>query len=180
MVQKGRLWELPPGAPPKLISEIDFDDRVMRAVFSPDNRWVAFASWDQTAAFLDLRAPATSEAVRLKGHVGRIVAADFSPDSQWLATASEDQTIRLWRPDAPGAAPVVLRGHEGSVPHLGFTPDGRWLVSGAYDGTVRLWRLQLNDLIQIACATAGRTLTPAEVEQYLGGGSAAPCTAKGK
>jgi WD40 repeat protein len=180
MDQKGRLWELPPGAPPKLISEIDFDDRVMRAVFSPDNRWVAFASWDQTAAFLDLRAPATSEAVRLKGHVGRIVAADFSPDSQWLATASEDQTIRLWRPDAPGAAPVVLRGHEGSVPHLGFTPDGRWLVSGAYDGTVRLWRLQLNDLIQIACATAGRTLTPAEVEQYLGGGSAAPCTAKGK
>jgi WD40 repeat protein len=180
MDKRGRLWELAPGVPPKLIREIDFDDRVMRAVFSPDNQWVAFASWDQSAALLDLRAPATSPAMHLRGHVGRILAAGFSPDSQWLATASEDRTIRLWRLDAPGAPPVVLRGHEGSVPHLGFSPDGGWLVSGAYDGTVRLWRMRLNDLIQTACATAGRTLTQAEVEQYLGGASATPCAAQSK
>ena len=180
MDQKGRLWELTPGAQAKLVREIDFDDRVMRAVFSPDSKWAAFASWDHSAALLDLRAAATSPAVRLRGHVGRILAANFSPDSQWLATAGEDRTIRLWRPDAPGAAPIVLRGHEGSIPHLGFTSDGRWLVSGAFDGTVRLWRLRLNDLIQIACATAGRTLTPAEIEQYLGGVSAAPCVAPRK
>jgi WD40 repeat protein len=180
MDRKGRLWELASGAPPKLVREIDFEDRVVRAVFSPDEQWVAFASWDHSAALLDLRAAATSPAVRLRGHVGRILAAGFSPDSQWLATAGEDRTIRVWRPDAPEAAPVVLRGHEDTVLHLGFSPDGRWLVSGAYDGTVRLWRLGLNDLIQIACATAGRTLTPAEVEQYLGGTPAAPCTKPGK
>jgi WD40 repeat protein len=180
MDQKGRLWELAPGALPKLVREIDFDDRVVRAVFSPDNQWVAFASWDQSAALLEIRAAATSPAVRLRGHVGRILAAGFSPDSQWFATAGEDRTIRLWRPDAPGAAPVVLRGHEGSVPHLGFSPDARWLVSGAYDGTLRLWRLRLNDLIQTACATAGRALTPAEVEQYLGDTPAAPCAGSGK
>ena len=54
------------------------------------------------------------------------------------------------------------------------------MTPGAYDGTVRLWRLRLDDLIQGACATAGRTLTPAEVEQYLGGTPAAPCTTPGK
>ncbi|MGO9419489.1 toll/interleukin-1 receptor domain-containing protein [Roseiarcus sp.] len=178
--QKGRLWELAPGAPPKLVREIDFEDRVFRAVFSPDSRWAAFASWDCSAALLDLRAPATAPPIRLTGHVGRILAAGFSPDSQWLATAGEDRTIRLWRPDAPGEAPVVLRGHEGSVAHLGFSPDGRWLISGAYDGTVRQWRLHLDDLIQVACASAGRTLTPAEVEQYLGGAPDAPCTTPGK
>jgi WD40 repeat protein len=178
--QKGRLWELVPGASPKLLREIDFEDRVFRAVFSPDDRWVALASWDHSAVLLDLRAAATSPAVRLKGHVGKIMAAGFSPDSQWLATAGEDRTIRLWRPDAPGAAPVVLRGHEDSVLHLGFSPDRRWLISGAYDGTVRQWRLSLDDLIQVACASAGRMLTPAEVEQYLGGTLAAPCTTPGK
>jgi WD40 repeat protein len=180
MDQKGRLWELASGALPKLVREIDFEDRVFRAVFSPDNRWAAFASWDHSAVLLDLRAAATSPAVRLRGHVGKIMAAGFSPDSQWLATAGEDRTIRLWRPGAPSAAPVVMRGHEGSALHLGFSPDGRWLISGAFDGTVRLWRLRLDDLIQVACATAGRTLTPAEVEYYLGGTSAAPCTTPGK
>ena len=175
------MWELAPGASPKLVREIDFKDRVFRAVFSPDSRWAAFASWDHSAALLDLRAAAaTSPAVRLKGHVGKILAAGFSPDSQWLATAGEDRTIRLWRPDAPGEAPVVLSGHEGSVVHLGFSPDRRWLISGAYDGTVRLWRLRLDDLIQVACASAGRMLTPTEAEQYLGGTPAAPCTTPGK
>jgi WD40 repeat protein len=182
MDQKGRLWELAPGASPKLVREIDFGDRVFRAVFSPDSRWAAFASWDHSAALLDLRAAATSPPVRLTGHVGRILAAGFSPDpdNPWLATAGEDRTIRLWRPDAPGEAPVVLSGHEGTVGHLAFSPDGRRLISGAYDGTVRQWRLGLDDLIQVACTSAGRTLSPAEIEHYLGGTRAAPCTTPGK
>jgi WD40 repeat protein len=130
---------------------------------------------------LDLRAPATVLPERLTGHVGRILAAGFSPDSQWLATAGEDQTIRLWRPDAPREAPVVLRGHEASVTQLDFSSDGRWLISGAYDGTVRQWRLRMDDLIQVACASAGRMLTPTEVEQYLGGVVPdAPCVGQGK
>ncbi|QIO48709.1 TIR domain-containing protein (plasmid) [Rhizobium leguminosarum bv. trifolii] len=178
MDRTGRLWELAPGTPPKLLREIYFEDRVVRAVFSPDNRWVAFASWDRTAALLDLRAPATSPPVVLRGHVGRILVAGFSPDSQWLATAGDDWTVRLWRPDAPSAAPVVLRGHEQSVAHLGFTPDGRWLVSGAYDGTIRLWRLRLDDLVKMACATAGRTLTADEVELYLGSAPTDACVAR--
>ena len=178
--QKGRLWELAPGAPPKLVREIVFQDRVFRAVFSPDSRWAAFASWDHSAALLDLRAAAAAQPVRLTGHVGRILAAGFTPDGQWLATAGEDRTIRLWRPDAPGEAPIVLRGHEGSVAHIGFSPDGRWLVSGGYDGTVRLWRLRLDDLIHVACASAGRTLTSAEMQQYLGGAPAAPCASQSK
>ena len=41
-----------------------------------------------------------------------------------------------------------------------------------------LWRLRLDDLIQMACATAGRTLTPDEVKYYLGDASAAPCTGR--
>jgi hypothetical protein len=45
---------------------------------------------------------------------------------------------------------------------------------------VRQWRLRLDDLIQVACASAGRMLTRAEVEQYLDGAPDAPCTTPGK
>ena len=41
---------------------------------------------------------------------------------------------------------------------------------------LRLWRLRLDDLIQVACAAAGRTLTLDEVEYYLGGTRTAPCS----
>ncbi len=103
----------------------------------------------------------------LAGHVARVRALTFSPDSRWLATAAEDKTLRLWDTAAPQAAPLVLRGHEAVVAHVGFTRDGRWIASGAYDGTVRLWRLRLDDLVQAACETAGRTLIPQELRQYL-------------
>jgi len=164
--QKGRLWDLK-GAAPKLAREIAFNDRVLQAGFSADGRWVAFGAWDNTAALLVLDDAVNATPVILRGHVGRLGAIAFSPDSNWLATASEDRTIRLWSPDAPTAAPIVLRGHEASVQHLGFTPDSRWLVSGAYDGTVRRWRLRRDDLVEIACRTAGRDLTTEEAVQFL-------------
>ena len=147
--------------------EVAFSDRVLQAAFSPDGRWVAFGSWDNTAALLALQDVAAATPVVLSGHVGRLGAMAFSPDSLWLATASEDRSIRLWSPAAPTAAPVVLRGHEASVQHLAFTPDSRWLVSGAYDGTVRKWRLRRDDLIEVACRTAGRDLTAEEAAQFL-------------
>lgn len=169
---KGRLWDLSTGVDPKLVQEVEFADRVMRAVFSPDGRWAAFSSWDRTAALLDVQAPSRPP-VRLHGHVGRVLATAFSPNGTWLATAGEDRTIRLWSPLAPSVPPVVLRGHEASVAHLAFMPDGSRLVSAAYDGSVRQWRLGLADLVRVACATAGRELTAAEVEQYLGGAATA-------
>jgi WD40 repeat protein len=175
---KGRLWELPAGAPPRLVREVAFKDRVLQAAFSPDNRWAAFGSWDHNAALLSLADPTNSvnaSPIVLSGHIGRLSATAFSPDGRWLATAAEDGTVRLWDPELPAAAPIVLRGHDAAVGHLGFTPDSRWLISGANDGSVRLWRLGLTDLIDVACQTAGRQLTPDEARQFVSAGSPLPC-----
>ena len=163
---KGRLWQIRPDGKVDLVREIAFGDRVVRAAFSADGRWVAFGSWDRSTALLALTDEGAAPIV-LAGHVARVRALAFSPDSRWLATAAEDKTLRLWDTAAPQAAPLVLRGHEAVVAHVGFTRDGRWIASGAYDGTVRLWRLRLDDLVQAACETAGRTLIPQELRQYL-------------
>lgn len=178
MDTKGRLWDLGAGAEPKLVAELAFSDRVLEAAFSPDGRWVAFGSWDTTVKLLDLAQAGTRKPIELTGNTGRILSASFSPDSKWLAAGGEDRTVRLWDPTNPGAAPVVLRGHEATVAHIGFTRDSRWIITGAYDGTVRLWRLTLADLQDIACQTAGRSLTTEEANAFLADPAHRPCSGK--
>jgi hypothetical protein len=57
---------------------------VVRAVFSPDYRWVAFVSWDRSAALLDLRAPATAPPVRLTHLQQFDLPSDFAPVYGWF------------------------------------------------------------------------------------------------
>ncbi len=103
----------------------------------------------------------------LRGHEDAIGAAAFSPDSHWFATGSGDGTARLWdlSADDPAVASVVLRGHGGTIEAAAFSPDSHW----SWDGTARLWRLRVEDLLALACRTAGRNLSYVEWEQYFQG-----------
>jgi WD40 repeat protein len=63
---------------------------------------------------------------------------------------------------------VVLRGHERTIRALAIPRDGRWLLTGSDDETIRLWHLRFDELIALACRTAGRNLTAQEWQQYFG------------
>ncbi|MDZ8261280.1 AAA-like domain-containing protein [Nostoc sp. ChiQUE01b] len=164
-----RLWDLTasnPSAKPKII-KFNPVDRVSQVAFSPDGQWLAAGSWNYQVQLQDMNNLA-KEPDLLTGHRGRVFGVEFSPDSQWLATSSEDHTIRLWNPTDSTAAPIVLRGHDSGVENLAFSSDSRWLLSGSSDA--RLWRVYFdnNDLLSIACRTAGRNLTPQEWQQAFG------------
>ena len=62
---------------------------------------------------------------------------------------------------------IALKGDEGGVNTLAFSSDGRWLATGSEDGTARLWLMQLGDMLQMACQSAGRNLTREEWRQYF-------------
>jgi WD40 repeat protein len=100
---------------------------------------------------------------------GRVLGLGFTADGEWLAIAGEDHTARLWdlRAANPSAASVVLEGGTG-IAGLDVSEDSRWLVTGHHDGKARVWRLRVDELIELACRTAGRNLRDGEWRELTG------------
>jgi WD40 repeat protein len=173
---EARIWDLSSPTSFKNPLRLHFNNRVFDVAISPDARWVAAGSWDQTTQLLDLTQP-ESVPITLRGHTQRTLSVAFSPDSRWLATGNEDQTARLWnlsdprRLEDPSAGSIVLHAPYG-VGNMSFSPDGRWLALGAAElrsnpfspdahwfassnPNTLLYRFRLEDLISLACRTAG-------------------------
>ncbi len=106
---------------------------------SPDGRWVATASHDQTVKLWDAR---TMKLVRtLTGHTDVVWGIAFSPDSKYLATGSElgqSGDVRLWEV-ASGREVCRFLGHKRQVVSLTFHPRLPLLASSSIDGSVCLW-----------------------------------------
>jgi WD40 repeat protein/transcriptional regulator with XRE-family HTH domain len=135
--------------------------------FSPDNKTVATA---------DLTAVVRLWNVATRRQIGPPlpVEADsvtFSPNGKTLATAnSADETIQLWD--------LVTRQLIGTLPagpvtSVAFSPKGATLAGGNGDGAVPLWNVDyLDNIVPYLCASAGRSLTPAEWAKYIQSGPA--------
>ncbi|MEN9934788.1 MAG: hypothetical protein RLZZ387_1367 [Chloroflexota bacterium] len=152
---------------------------------SPDSSRIAYGTRDGTVRLWQVEGGQSAAAVsELRGHTGAITALAFAPDSLRLLTASQDNTARLWDLSLqdPGTQALLLRGHEGSVNAAAISAEGSPVaVTGSGDGTARVWELarplpqeaQLpadqGELLGLACAVAGRSMTAAEWERYLPG-----------
>jgi hypothetical protein len=90
----------------------------------------------------------------------------FSPDGTHLATTSGDRTARIWD-TATGRTTATLTGHTGWVFDVVFSPDGTRLATASIDGTARIRSLPPSWPQQL-CARAGRNLSQAEWNEYLG------------
>jgi WD40 repeat protein/serine/threonine protein kinase len=104
------------------------------AAISPDGRWLAFGTLDQTVSLR--RTGALSLGWRYRGHAGGVNAVAFSPDGKWLASGSADRTVKVW--DATSdIEDSHLADLGGAVLSVAFSPDGRE-IAAASDGNSQL------------------------------------------
>ena len=90
--------------------------------FSPDNRTLASASWDNTVKLWDLQAP-TGDSLTERLSIPfaqRVISIAFSPDGQLLAIG-QDNGIALYDP-ASGKAVHPFKSDSGPGPEFGLSP----------------------------------------------------------
>jgi len=114
------------------------------AVWSPDGRWIAFASTTGGAMQLWKMSAAGGEAQQMTTGDERMRHPIFSPDGRWLyVQPSHRNVFRL--PSGGGTLQQVTRFPESGLfleePTL--SPDGRWLAYSRSNGGSSLWLMTL-------------------------------------
>ncbi|KAK4182018.1 hypothetical protein QBC35DRAFT_421424, partial [Podospora australis] len=95
---------------------------VQSVAFSPDSKWVASGSDDNTIKIWDA---ATGTCMQtLEGHGGWVLSVAFSPDSKWVASGSHDKTIKIWDA-ATGSCTQTLEGHYSNVRSVASSLDSK-------------------------------------------------------
>jgi WD40 repeat protein/energy-coupling factor transporter ATP-binding protein EcfA2 len=122
---------------PDALGQQGHTEEITSLSLSPDGRWLATGSLDDTALLWDLQSP-TQDPTPLQGHQDDVVVVAFDPTGKWLATADSAGGALLWDMQDREAGPVSLPGHHGRVMALAFSPDGNWVATGGEDSTVWL------------------------------------------
>ncbi len=113
-------------------------DALLSAALSPDGKFVATGSYDQTIRLWDTSTGKESRV--LSGHNGPVFDLAFDPTGRLLASASGDRTVKLWDV-AKGERLDTFSQPLKEQYAVAFLPDGRHVIAGGVDSRIRVWKL---------------------------------------
>jgi serine/threonine protein kinase/WD40 repeat protein/DNA-binding winged helix-turn-helix (wHTH) protein len=132
--------------------------------FSPDGRRLATAGFSEGSGSVRVWDTQTGQQLASLKRLAQVTGLAFSPDGSRIATSSRDGTLRLW--DAATFEQLLTLATDANG-RLAYNPDGTRLAYEAEGEVVRVLALPAEDLIKLAQARLGRSLTEEECQQYL-------------
>jgi len=131
----------------KLISAMEgHSDVVQIAIFSPDEKSVATASYDRQIILWDIQSAKPTQ--RFVGHNGAVYSLAFAPDGRVLVSGCADETVKVWDVDS-GQRLDTMSQPQGEVFAVAVTGDGAFVIAGSADNRLRVWKLLSRDSSQI-------------------------------
>jgi hypothetical protein len=134
------------------------------AVFSPDDRFVATASSDETVSITPV--DGLGESRVFADHNGTVNSVAFSHDGRLLVSGSDDGKAII-RDIGGSGEPIVLTADGSAIRHAEFSPDGRRVITASNDGGIRIWRFGWEDLLQYLDDSTRICLTIEQRMDYL-------------
>jgi WD40 repeat protein/serine/threonine protein kinase len=130
-----RLWNVADGQ--SVGNDIQQRNPVSEMTFSPDGRWLAWASTGNILGIIDARTGVL--ATPTLNRPDQVLSVAFSPDSRWVASLELGGYAQLWRTETWQPEPIAVRGSSKTV-SVFFDRSGRRLVLAGEDAS-SVWDL---------------------------------------
>jgi WD40 repeat protein/serine/threonine protein kinase len=120
----------------RLLTLVGHTGKLWDIAYSPDGKWLASASLDNTARVWDADTGVVRATVH---HIDRVTTIAFSADSRLVASGDQDHTVHVW--DVIAGREVATLSIDTGVRRVAFSPDGTVLLTAPARGVIKLWRM---------------------------------------